>query len=101
VTSSFGEIAAIAFAGEGEAAPLFALLAPDETGVANLVRLEATRDPTIVGEVRVALPNESVDPEAEVDATRVALDLAWDAADDVLWIASPAGLTAHRRAAKH
>jgi hypothetical protein len=98
-----GEIAALTFVGSSGDAPLIVAIEPDAYGTAQLVRISASGERATVGEVPRAAPADAAD-DAPADPAAPAgapISLAWDAADELLWIASRAGLLAYRRAAKH
>ncbi len=88
--SKIGPAVAIAFAGDGDDARVVALTTPEERSKSSdLILVEA-------GE---SAPSRIADVPAAGAAGRAAL--VWDAAREVLWVASSAGLVAYERSAQH
>lgn len=90
-TIDLGPVAALAFAGDDDGAPLLALLAPGPT--ASLVTIDAAGEAARAGEIP-APDRAAASPWSECA-------LAWDAARDVAWIACAAGLFAFGRPRRH
>jgi hypothetical protein len=82
-----GAVHAMAFAGDGAEAPLLALIAPTPAA-AFLVEIDADAQPSRVAELPALPPGSGA-------------AMAWDAAREVVWIASDAGLVALGRPQKH
>lgn len=90
-------VVAVAFAGDDPAAPLLAVLDVEEG--AYVAQVPSSGHPTLVAEITAA---GSDDPEVSEDSAPLgAAAIAWDAAREVAWIASRAGLLALGRARKH
>ncbi len=99
---SLGDVVALVFVGSGSDAPLIAATEPDAYGTAQLVRISAPGEWAPVGEVpRAASADAADETDGDTAPAAAPIALAWDAADEVLWIASRAGVLAYRRAAKH
>ncbi|MFO0591242.1 MAG: hypothetical protein U0441_27090 [Polyangiaceae bacterium] len=85
-----GPAAAIAFAGDGDAARLVALTArEDRTSPLDLLLVELASD------------EASHVADVAVSGASGRAALAWDSAREVLWVASSAGLIAYERSTQH
>lgn len=85
-----GPVAAIAFAGDGDAARLVALTASEDRSAPSDLRF-----------VELGSDEASHVAEVAVSGASGRASLAWDSAREVLWIASSAGLVAYERSTQH
>jgi hypothetical protein len=94
-TLDLGAAPAIAFAGDDADAPLLVLTAPPGSATAILVEIDASGSALRIGEI--AAPER----EAGAGSPWATAALAWDAAREIVWIASGAGLVALGRPRRH
>jgi hypothetical protein len=90
-----GRVIALAFGGEGADATLLGLLAPEGSASASLVAWGAAGDATRIGEVAlVDRDTLGAARSAHADQVEAKATMAWDAARELVWVASAAGLVA-------
>jgi hypothetical protein len=93
--SDLGRVIALAFGGESADATLLGLLAPEGTARAYLVAWGASGDAMRIGEVAIVdRDTQEGSPTAEADQAEASATIAWDAARELVWVASGAGLVA-------
>ena len=102
VIAGLPPVLALAFAGDGEGAPLLALVAREGEAGAQLVQVLASTTTTVVAEVGVEPASGgrgAAAAEAPVPLGPAAI--AWDSSREVAWVASRAGLIALARTRTH
>ncbi|MFT3764616.1 MAG: hypothetical protein QM820_03725 [Minicystis sp.] len=96
-TIELGKVPAITFAGEGVDAPLLALLTPAQGPAAFVVEINVDGEASRVGELAAPEREGAVATTSPWSLSA----LAWDAAREVVWVASGAGLVALGRPRRH